>query len=108
MQSNVHSSLIYKIALTHIPGVGPVLAKNLLGYCGSVEAIFTEKVTHLTKIPGIGINIAKAVHAFKNFDKAYIEADFIQKNKIEALFFFRRRLSSTFKKLQRQSGYALL
>jgi DNA processing protein len=87
MQSNVHSSLIYKIALTHIPGVGPVLAKNLLGYCGSVEAIFTEKVTHLTKIPGIGINIAKAVHAFKNFDKAYIEADFIQKNKIEALFF---------------------
>ena len=31
--------LKYKIALTLIPGVGNVIARNLVSYCGSVEGV---------------------------------------------------------------------
>ena len=34
--------LVYKIALTQIPGIGSVLAKNLIGYCGGVREIFEK------------------------------------------------------------------
>ncbi|MBL7926719.1 MAG: DNA-protecting protein DprA [Bacteroidia bacterium] len=78
---------IYKIALTQIPGVGPVLAKNLLSYCGNVAAVFNDKVAHLSKIPGIGPHLAKTIHHYKNFDKAFAEHAFINKNNIQAIFF---------------------
>jgi DNA processing protein len=46
--------LKYQVALTLIPGVGSVLAKNLVSYCGSIENIFRRKKYQLEKIPGIG------------------------------------------------------
>ncbi|MGB4832835.1 MAG: helix-hairpin-helix domain-containing protein, partial [Chitinophagales bacterium] len=49
------------IALTLIPGVGPVNAKSLLGYCGSAEAVFKTKKRELLKIPGIGEAAAEAI-----------------------------------------------
>ena len=33
---------IYLIALTKVPKVGPVMAKNLISYCGSIDAVFAE------------------------------------------------------------------
>ena len=45
--------LKYQIALTLMPGVGSVLAKNLVSYCGSIENIFKRKKSQLEKIPGI-------------------------------------------------------
>jgi DNA processing protein len=42
---------LYRIALTMVPNIGPVLSKNLLGYCGSAEAVFKEKKPALSKIP---------------------------------------------------------
>ena len=47
-------SLKYKIALSLIPNIGDILAKRLVAYCGSAEAIFREKKSMLEKIPGIG------------------------------------------------------
>ena len=47
-------NLKYKIALSLIPNIGDVLAKRLVSYCGSVEAVFDEKKAALEKIPGIG------------------------------------------------------
>ena len=37
------NDLIFQIGLTLIPGIGPVTAKKLISYCGSVEAVFKEK-----------------------------------------------------------------
>ena len=45
---------INRIALTLIEGVGDILARQLISYCGSVEAIFKEKKRALEKIPEIG------------------------------------------------------
>lgn len=81
------SPLAYKIALTQIPHIGPVLAKNLLGYCGSAEAVFNEKEPRLLKIPGIGKKHAKLIVDFKGFAKAEAEAEYIEKNNINLLFF---------------------
>lgn len=79
--------LVYKIALTQLPSIGPVLAKNLLSYCGSAEAVFNEKEFKLLKIPGIGKKHAQSILTFKDFSKAEEEATFIQKNNIQPLFF---------------------
>ena len=35
--------LKYQIGITLIEGVGDVVAKKLIAYCGSVEAVFKEK-----------------------------------------------------------------
>lgn len=80
-------NLKYKIALSLIPNIGDVLAKRLVSYCGSVEAVFDEKKAALEKIPGIGEFYAKAVLSQKVFDRAEEEIKFITKNKITALFY---------------------
>ena len=90
--------LHYKIALSMIPGIGGVLARNLVSYAGSVESVFTESVKTLTKIPGIGEVNAKRIKDASIFKRAEKELNFIQKNNIEALFYtdkkFPRRLKS--------------
>jgi DNA processing protein len=42
------------LALTMMPKVGPVVARQLIAGCGSVEAVFCEKPRNLLRIPGIG------------------------------------------------------
>jgi DNA processing protein len=81
--------LQYQIALTLIPHIGDVLAKRLVAYCGSPEAIFKEKKSVLEKIPGIGAFHANAV---MNVDKDILrradeEITFIEKNNITPLFY---------------------
>ena len=51
----------YQIAVSLIPGVGDVIGKKLIAYCGSAEAVFGEGVNALNKIPGIGSKLAKII-----------------------------------------------
>jgi len=77
----------YKIALSLIPNIGDVLAKRLVAYCGSVEAVFKEKRATLEKIPGIGTFYASAVINQNVFQRAEEELKFIEKNNIQPLFY---------------------
>lgn len=80
-------SLKYKIALSLIPNIGDVLAKRLVAYCGSVEAVFKEKRAALEKIPGIGtINVAGIVN-LDVFERVEQEIRFIEKNNIQPIFY---------------------
>lgn len=80
--------LTYQIGLTLLDGVGDVLAKNLVAYCGSAEQVFKTGKSHLEKIPGIGSYTANAIHTSKSvLERAEQEVKFIQDNKIQALFF---------------------
>lgn len=83
----MNEDLKYKIALTLIPDIGPILAKRLLSYCGSAEAVFKEKRVSLEKIPGIGSASAKAVLSHDVFERAEEEIKFIQKNNITPVFY---------------------
>jgi DNA processing protein len=91
--------LIYQIALTLVDGVGPVLAKNLISYCGSASEVFRAKKSTLLKIPDIGQKTANALIDFKDFKRAEHEIKFIEKHQIKAHFYadsnYPYRLKST-------------
>ncbi|MDH3243349.1 MAG: DNA-processing protein DprA [Saprospiraceae bacterium] len=79
--------LLYKIAITHIPLVGSVLAKNVISFSGGVEAVFQQRKSSLIKIPGIGDKIADSIVKKKSFQKAEEELAFIEKHGIKAVFY---------------------
>ena len=78
---------LYRIGLTFIPGIGDVLAKNLVAYCGSPEAVFTEKRSKLQKIPGIGRVLSEIVSNSNVLKRAEEELRFIESNKVTPLFY---------------------
>jgi DNA processing protein len=80
-------TLLYQIAITLIPGVGDVLAKNLISYCGGVEEVFKTKKSHLLRIPGVGEKIADAVFSYSDFKRAEQELLFIEKHNVQPLFY---------------------
>lgn len=79
------SELLYQLALTLIPNIGPVQAKILLQHCNA-EEIFHAKKTFLEKIEGIGPIRAASIASFKDFSRAEEEIKFIEKYKIKPLF----------------------
>lgn len=79
--------LKYQIGITLIKGIGPNLAKNLIAYLGSVEAVFKEKKANLAKIPGIGEVLSSEIVSQDVMERAEKEIEFIQKNKIEPHFY---------------------
>ncbi|KQC01887.1 DNA-processing protein DprA [Pedobacter sp. Hv1] len=80
-------SLIHKIALSLIKGVGPMLAKNLLIHFGTAEAVFAADKNQLLKTEGIGEKIANAILQHNAIEKAQTHIEFIEKNNIEVLFY---------------------
>lgn len=87
MQAQAKPSYYYEMALTLVPWIGNVLAKNLISYCGSAEEVFKQKKQKLLRIPGIGEKAADAIIAFKEFDRVENELLFIEKHKINTLFY---------------------
>ncbi|MBL0104605.1 MAG: DNA-protecting protein DprA [Bacteroidetes bacterium] len=79
--------LMLQIALHLLPGIGPVLARNLVSYCGSVEEVFRKKKFHLEKIPGIGSERAEMIVKHKLFDQAKEEVKWIRNHGIRPYFF---------------------
>lgn len=80
-------AFLHRIAITMIEGVGDVLARQLISYCGGVDAVFKERKKALVKIPGIGPKTASAIANFKDFKKAEKELEFIHKHKIRVFFY---------------------
>jgi len=76
-----------KIAITKIPKVGPVTARQLISYCGSLDAVFNENKKALAKIPGVGEKLAADILSRTYFKKAEKELRFIEKQEIQPLFF---------------------
>lgn len=85
------NELLYQISLKQIQGVGDVIAKNLIAYCGSAGAVFKASKNELLKIPQIGEHGAQIVlNARTNteiFKRAEQEIKFIEEENIIPLFF---------------------
>lgn len=77
--------LVFKIALTLVPNIGPVQAKLLLQHC-EPEEIFHAKKSFLEKIDGIGPVRAQSIRKFSGFHQAEEEIRFLEKYKITPLF----------------------
>jgi len=79
--------LKYQIGISLIKGIGPKLARNLIAYVGNEREVFSQNVSTLSKIPGIGIALAKAIKSADVLDRAEQEIEFITKHDIQALYF---------------------
>ncbi len=79
--------LLYRIALTLVPHVGAVSAKNLISHCGSVEAVFENSKRALLKIPGVGTETAQAIVQQDVFSLAEREMEFIAAHEIRTFYY---------------------
>ncbi len=81
-----------------LPGIGGILARNLVAYVGSVEEIFRSSLKSLMRIPGIGEQNAQRIRNASVLEKAEKELEYIQKHEIKAAFYtdpgYPRRLKS--------------
>lgn len=83
----MNQGLLYKVALSIIPKIGPINAKRLLAYTGSIEGIFSESKTTLKKIPGINTRLIESLNIKEILLNAESEIKFIEKNNIKTLYF---------------------
>jgi len=75
----------YEIALNKIPAVGPVIAKQLISYCGGAKEVFSQRKSKLLRIPHVGEKIANHILNAIPEKLAAAEISFIQKNNIQVL-----------------------
>ncbi len=74
-----------------VNGVGDLVAKNLISYCGSAQGVFTEKKSFLRKIPNIGESTANNIAKFNAFDEIETEIKLLEKHQIEPLFYLDKK-----------------
>src|SRR6218665_3929151 len=69
------------MAMHLIPGVGDVLMKQLIAYCGSASGVFKKPKGKLEKIPGVGPSVSKSIAAGGYLEKAAQEFEKAKKKK---------------------------
>jgi DNA processing protein len=79
--------LLYQIALTLIPGIGDVLGKKLVSFCGSPDLIFRESSKMLKKIPRISEKLVAAIRNKELLLRAEKEILFLEKYRIRPLWY---------------------
>lgn len=88
----MNNELFYGIALSLLKGVGDANAKLLISYAGSAERLFKLSPQKLQKIKGIGPKLAGAfTETYEALKRAEQELKFIEKNKIDTLFYYDKR-----------------
>ena len=85
--SESQNELLFKIALSLVPGIGSITAKSLITACGSAVQVFGEQEKILRTIPGIGTVLAKNILQSRVLTRAEREMTFISKNGIGAHFY---------------------
>lgn len=83
----MESRKLYEIALTLVNGIGDVVGKKLVAYCGGAEAVFCESKKTLAKIPNISENIVNSIKSSALLKRAEEEMLFVEKNGIKPLFY---------------------
>jgi len=78
--------LLHRVALTHVPDIGPVQAKTLVEHFGSAANVFAAKKKELASIERMSEAKARNIKAFDDFDAAEAEILFCHKEEIEILF----------------------
>ncbi|HSI75777.1 MAG TPA: DNA-processing protein DprA [Lunatimonas sp.] len=63
MEKTTHDSLLYTVALSLIPKIGPGIYKNIISYSGSAKQFFALSKGKIQKIPGVGTKLSEVLHA---------------------------------------------
>lgn len=78
---------LYHIALLQVPGIGPVMARALISYMGTSQAVLTATKGQLMKVPGVGEVLAQQIVQSDTLGKAADTLRRIDKHKDHVLFF---------------------
>lgn len=63
METPNHDTLLYNVALSLIPKIGPGIYKNIISYSGSARHFFSMPKGKIQKIPGMGPKLSDFLHA---------------------------------------------
>lgn len=80
-------STLHQIALTFTKNIGDHLAKVLVSYCGSAEAVFEASPKKLMQIPGISTKTIEQLNFSEALKRAEKELKFVEDNNIKVLFY---------------------
>lgn len=81
-------TLIPKLALALIPGIGANIARALMARCATAEEIFRLKRQDLLSVQGIGTLLADRLLHSGTFKRAEEEIRFLEKEHLECRFLF--------------------
>ncbi len=87
MPQDDRTELLYRIALTMAPAIGPVTARKLIKKAGSASAVFRQKKAILEKIEGIGPLILGSISSASLLPRAEKEMAFLERHHISALYY---------------------
>src|SRR5258706_3512743 len=91
------SERLFFLALHLVPGIGDVLVKQLVSYCGSAERVFKTPKGKLLKIPGIRNVTAGAIKTENTLHEAEKELKKAEKEGVDILFYTDKRFPSRLK-----------
>ena len=66
------ASLLSEVALTLLPGIGPLVTRQLIGYLGSAQNVLNAGPNQLLKVPGVGPAL---VQVLRNSTQALRQAE---------------------------------
>ncbi len=78
---------IYQAAIWLAPGIGDILSKQLIAYCGSAEGVFKANLKKLIQVPGIGEKTAREILTGRMLDKAVSFLESCRKANIKLVHF---------------------
>ncbi|MDX1666844.1 MAG: helix-hairpin-helix domain-containing protein, partial [Saprospiraceae bacterium] len=81
------SETVHLLAISRIPKVGPVTARQLISYCGGAEAVFSTPSRKLLKIPGIGPVITRQIRKADLLAEAAADLERCGKAKVKIISF---------------------
>lgn len=81
-----YSEQVYRIALSLVPGIGDVQARQLVQHFGTASAIFTASRRELEKVPVLNVASSRSLLSFRDYSRAEQEVRFLEQRNIQALF----------------------
>lgn len=93
------ASKIHQVAISLIPGIGNMLARQLISYCGTAEKVFSSNKKKLLQIPGIGSKIASSIQNHSTFTKAELLISKCNQKGIKILHFMDHAYPTRLKEL---------
>jgi DNA processing protein len=88
------------LALHFVPGIGSILFKQLISYCGSASQVFKSSKAKLLKIPGIGPVNAESILTKGTFALAEKELAQADKENVQLLFYTDKDFPSRLKAIE--------
>ncbi len=86
MPQDDFTELLYRIALTMAPAIGPITARKLILKAGSAREVFRMNRASLEKIERIGPQLSQSIHKSSLLEQAEKEMKFLERHHILALY----------------------